>query len=62
MKIQFQPRSAGAYRTLANVPIDNPGGYFEVKQSFPTSGTVRLMWSYPTGQAVYSRTVAVNAG
>ena len=49
--IQFKPSSGGAFTTLASVTITNPAGYFEVPVKFPSSGSVRLEWTYPHGFA-----------
>lgn len=61
-EIQFRRGGAGAFRTMATVPIENVRGYFDVNLTFPSSGAVRLQWSYPSGQRIYSRTVAVRIG
>jgi hypothetical protein len=58
-QIQFQPATGGAYKTLATVPITGRYGYFDVHQTFPGSGNVRLAWTYPKGPRVFSRTVAI---
>ena len=34
-------------------------GYFDVLQTFPGSGKVRLSWSYPDGERIFSRTVVI---
>jgi len=60
--VQFQAGSKGAWTTLTTVPITNSRGYFDVHTAFPSSGSVRLAWTYPTsdlelsGGTVYSRT------
>jgi hypothetical protein len=59
VQIQFAPSPGGTFRTVQTVPLSGPHGYFEVRQTFPSSGTVRLRWSYPDGVTVFSRTVAV---
>jgi hypothetical protein len=46
-------------RTIRSVNITNPAGYFDVRMTFPRSGTVRLAWTYPQGPTVYSRSVRV---
>jgi hypothetical protein len=53
--IQFEPRSGGGFRTLQTVSIAHPGAscYFDVRVSFPSSGLVRLSWSYPTGDQLF---------
>jgi hypothetical protein len=61
VSIQLSSGSDGSFNTIETVPITNPRGYFDVRVVFPTSGTVRLAWSYPAGQmgldpqTVYSR-------
>jgi hypothetical protein len=63
--VQFQAGSTGAWQTLDTVAITNPKGYIDVHLAFPSSGSVRLEWSYPSGDpllsggTVYSRTVNV---
>jgi hypothetical protein len=47
-------------RTIRSVNITNPAGYFDVRMTFPRSGTVRLAWTYPQGPTVYSRSVAID--
>ncbi len=59
VQLQFKPASGGAFATVATIPLTNPHGYFEVRQAFPSSGSVRLRWKYPNGQAVFSRTVDI---
>jgi hypothetical protein len=67
-QIQFAPTSGGGYRTLQTVFVGDSGDcYFDVPLAFPSSGTVRLAYTYPlgplglAGTTVYSRTVAVTA-
>jgi hypothetical protein len=47
-------------RVVRSVNITNPAGYFDVRVTFPRSGTVRLAWTYPQGPTVYSRSVAID--
>jgi hypothetical protein len=50
VQIQFQPSSGGGFRTLRTVRLRPAGGcYFDVRVRFPSSGSVRLAWSYPPG-------------
>jgi hypothetical protein len=51
LAIQFQTGSRGSFQTVQTVVIDRPAQscYFDVRVKFPSSGTVRLGWSYPTG-------------
>jgi hypothetical protein len=52
VQIQLQPGSTGAFRTVRTVQLTPEGGcYFDVRVKFPSSGTVRLQWSYPPGDS-----------
>jgi hypothetical protein len=58
-RIDFEPSGATAFRTIETVPLGDPYGYLDVPVSFPASGSVRLSWTYPSGQTIHSRTVSV---
>ncbi len=60
VEIQFRGGGDATFRTITNVPIDNVGGYFDVREKLPGAGAIRLSWSYPSGQTIHSRTVAVS--
>jgi hypothetical protein len=76
VQIQFQRGSSGGFTTLRTVTVTNTRGYFDLRITFPASGSVRLAWSYPPGDplltpslitpgdadTVYSRTVTVKVG
>ncbi|MGO9903662.1 MAG: hypothetical protein ACLP0J_29255 [Solirubrobacteraceae bacterium] len=62
VQIQFQPGSRGRFSTVQTVTITNPRGYFEVRQAFTRSGSVRLARSSAPGATVYSRTVTLSIG
>ena len=47
-------------RIIRSVEINNPGGYVDVRMTFPGSGSVRLAWTYPHGTTIYSRAVTVD--
>jgi hypothetical protein len=57
VQVQFKPASGKSFSTLNTVSLTNPHGYFEVREAFPSSGSVRLRWKYPNGQTVFSRSV-----
>jgi len=66
-QIQFAPRGGG-FTTLQTVLVSDPADcYFDLRIKFPSSGTVRVAYTYPTvgawpapvGTTVYSRSVAV---
>ncbi len=48
VQIEFQPSSGGGWTTMTTATVTNPAGYFRVPVSFPSSGSVRLQWSYPS--------------
>ncbi len=56
---QLQFSSGGAFRTVATIAITGRHGYFEVRQRFPASGRVRLVWNPPHGATEFSRTVDI---
>jgi hypothetical protein len=51
VQIQFSSSAGGPFRTIRTVRIKNPYGYFDVRVKFPSSGYVRLAWTYPSGDA-----------
>ncbi len=66
-QIQFAPRGGGGFSTVQTVTIA-PGQscYFDMRMTFPSSGTLRLAYTYPAGDiqlgngaTVVSRTVSV---
>jgi hypothetical protein len=59
VEIQFKPSSGGAFTTVQTVGLTGPHGYFEVRQTFPGTGTVRLRWTPPHGPAEFSRSQAI---
>jgi hypothetical protein len=69
VQIQLQSGSRGAFKTINTVKISSREGYFDIGMKFPSSGTVRLTWTYPRtdsllptgapGATVYSRHVVV---
>jgi hypothetical protein len=72
-RAQIQLKSGGgSFRTIKTVALNRPGGYFDVRMKFPSSGTVRIQWTYPSGdsllsdpnvdgQTIDSRTITVKA-
>ncbi len=66
VQIQFQARPRGPFVTLETVSVTNRHGYFDTHVVVPSSGTVRLAWTYPPldpllapGYPTYSRPVQV---
>jgi hypothetical protein len=62
VQIELQPRAQEAFKVLDTVPVIDRGGYFEASVRFPSSGAVRLAWSYPDGPTIHSRLVAIEIG
>jgi hypothetical protein len=72
VQIQFRSRPGRQFKTIRTVRLTAAGGcYFDVAVAFPSSGTVRLQWSYPRGDhrlldpaapsqtAIHSRSVQI---
>ncbi len=59
VQIQFRSTSRGAFTTVQRVAIADRYGYFEVHQTFPASGQVRLQWASPHGLTEFSRTASI---
>ena len=64
--IQFAPNGSGTYTTLETVTAGTDSCYFDLHMTFPSSGKVRLAYTYPAGDellgngaGVVSRSVAV---
>lgn len=58
-EVQLQPAAGGAFKTVKRVTLVDPYGYFDVPVTFPSSGLVRVEWTYPHGPRIHSRTVAI---
>ena len=61
-EIQFQPHHSRAWRTVATVSTHTRDGYFDVRERFPSSGSVRIRWKPPIGPAYESRVAAITVG
>ncbi|MBV8997458.1 MAG: hypothetical protein JO304_00265, partial [Solirubrobacterales bacterium] len=66
-QIQFAAGSGGGYHTVQTVIVRDPDNcYFDLRIRFPSSGTVRVGYTYPSGalglagKTVYSRSVALS--
>jgi hypothetical protein len=59
VRIELQPDPHGAFKLVETVPVLDRDGYFVADLRFPSSGAVRLAWSYPDGRTIHSRKVAV---
>lgn len=62
VSILFRARGSSQFVPISQVPVNSPQGYFDTRVAFPSSGTVKLSWSYPSnslplgGTTVFSRT------
>ncbi|HWF74103.1 MAG TPA: hypothetical protein VG186_12200 [Solirubrobacteraceae bacterium] len=54
VQIEFRPSSGGSWTTESTATIINAAGYFRVPITFPSSGSVRLQWSYPSNFAFFA--------
>jgi hypothetical protein len=62
VSIQYRRGHAGPFATVDRVRLPKTDCYFDVRTTFPGSGSVRLAWSYPHGPVIHSRIVAVTVG
>jgi len=47
VQIQFAPGASRSWSTLKTLEVTDPHGYFDVRVAFPSSGSVRIAWTYP---------------
>jgi hypothetical protein len=59
VQIQWRSGARGTLGTVATVLVHNAQGYFETHLRLRRAGAIRLAWTYPGGQTVYSRLVNV---
>jgi hypothetical protein len=59
VRIELQPDAHGPFKVIDTVSVAHRDGYFVANVRFPSSGAVRLAWSYPDGRTIHSREVAV---
>jgi hypothetical protein len=61
VQIQYQRGSRGAFTTVKTVTVAGGTGYFDVRVTFPASGSVRTKWFSPLSSGnVFSRTQKVS--
>lgn len=59
-QLQFQSGGRGAWMPLRAISVSGPSGYFDIRQTFAHSGSLRLAWTDPAlGETLYSRTVSI---
>jgi hypothetical protein len=47
VQVEFAPGSSNSWRTLKTLASTDPRGYISVRVAFPSSGSVRLAYTYP---------------
>ena len=57
--IEFAPGANTAFKAIKRISVVDPHGYFDVPVAFPSTGSVRLSWTYPSGETIHSRAVQV---
>lgn len=64
--VLFARKGSSSFTPVAFEPIRSGNGYFDAHVKFPSSGTVKLQWTYPndafegnSGVVIYSRNVSV---
>ena len=60
-QIELRP-AGGVFKVIDAVSIIDRDGYFDARVRFPSSGAVRLAWTYPGGPTIHSREVAIEIG
>lgn len=60
VRIQLEPGGHGGFETVQTVSVSDRGGYFDTSVKFPSSGEVRLTWTYPHGPTIHSRLVTIS--
>jgi hypothetical protein len=57
VQIQWASGSSNSWQTLQTVQIADPRGYFDTRVAFPSSGQVRIAWTYPPTDLALSSTL-----
>ena len=47
VQIEFAPGASNSWSTLKTLNVTDRRGYFDVRVAFPSSGSVRIAWTYP---------------
>jgi hypothetical protein len=59
VRIEFRRNGQAGFVTVERVPLTDRAGYFDVHHAFGGAGVVRLAWTYPHGETIYSRTIPI---
>jgi hypothetical protein len=60
VRIQFKGPADMGFRTIRKVTLTSSAGYFDLRMAFTSSGSLRLAWTYPGGQTIFSRIVRLS--
>jgi hypothetical protein len=53
VEVEFEPAGSQTFSTIASVTLSRRDScYFDARMAFPGSGSIRLMWQYPAGDAL----------
>jgi hypothetical protein len=47
VQIEFAPGASNSWTTLKTLNVTDRRGYFDLRVAFPSSGSVRIAWTYP---------------
>jgi hypothetical protein len=61
VEIQFAAKGSSTFTTLSTVTITNREGYFDTHVTFPSSGTVRLQYTYPATDMLLAPGVTIDS-
>ncbi|MBV9197846.1 MAG: hypothetical protein JO168_27230 [Solirubrobacterales bacterium] len=59
VKIELRPAGQRTFTTLRDLLLTDAHGYFDTRLAVPSTGELRLAWTYPNGEQIFSRTVVV---
>jgi hypothetical protein len=61
VEIQFARGSSQNWTTLQTLPVTDPHGYIDTWLTFPASGSVRLVWTYPPSDSKLKSSMVANS-
>lgn len=59
--IQFERTGSGTWTTLRTLPVTDPHGYIDTWVTFPSSGLVRISWTYPPSDTELESKMVTNS-
>jgi hypothetical protein len=61
VQLQFARGTSQSWTTLETLPVADPHGYVDTWVTFPGSGSVRLVWSYPVSDKRLTSNLVTNS-